>query len=476
MLGRELTAPPSTERATTHLDNLSYQDYLKATLPRGWTADAPHIRLIAKHLDAVERGEIDRLAIHMPPRSAKTESVTVRYAPYCMERDPTQNVLVTGYNERFARRLSRKARIIAQERPPGRIAIAPDKMASDEWATVQGGVLMARGVGSPPTGTGFTRIIIDDPVRRREDADSEVYREKVWDWYTDDLYTRLEPGGAIIMVCTLWHHDDIAARAVASEPGRWTVLKLPALAMENDPLGRAPGAALWPERFDVAALQRIHDVMRQNEGERGWESLYQQNPSPRGGTFFKTAWFAIVPLSPNGVQRVRYWDMAGAESGKGDYTVGVLMAKTADNYFYVEDVVRGQWAATERNAMILQTAQLDKQWHKNVKTVIEQAPGLAKESTDAVIRLMAGYNVYADRVVKDKVSRAEPLAAMAGAKNVKLIGGAWNRDFLNELATFPLGKHDDQVDAASGAFNQLSPLGSGTVSKEAAHALAGIDE
>jgi hypothetical protein len=177
--------------------------YLRATLPRGWTADAPHLRLIAQHLDAVERGEIDRLAIHMPPRHAKTETTTIRGAGWMLERAPESNVLVTAYNQRIANRFSRKTRNLLA----GRVQIAADQKAADEWGTTQGGTFMARGVGSPPTGLGFRRIFFDDPIRRRQDAESEVYRERVWDWYTDDLYTRLEPGGAIVLVATRWHMD-----------------------------------------------------------------------------------------------------------------------------------------------------------------------------------------------------------------------------------------------------------------------------
>ena len=221
--------------------------------------------MIAEHLDAVNRGEIDRLAIHMPPRHGKSETVTVRAPLYDLERDPELNVLVTGYNERFARKFGRKTRNLAIERG----LVASDKTANDEWATKKGGLYMARGVGSPPTGTGFKRIYIDDPIRRREDAESEIYREKTWDWYTDDLYTRLEPGGAIILTMTLWHEDDLGARAVASEPGKWTVLKLPAISDE--------GKALWPERYSVGDLNRIRDAIRRRDGERSWEALYQQN-------------------------------------------------------------------------------------------------------------------------------------------------------------------------------------------------------
>ena len=431
-----------------------YLSFLRSTLPAGWTADAPHIRLIAQHLDAVERGEIDRLAIHLPPRHGKSENTTIRYPTYALSRRPDEDVLLTGYNERFARRLGRKSRAVAQ----GRLSLAPDKQAADEWATTAGGVLMTRGVGSPPTGTGFSRIIIDDPIRRREDADSEVYREKVWDWYTDDLYTRLEPGGAIVLVMTLWREDDIGARAVASEPGRWTVLKLPALAesplVRPDALGRAEGEALWPARYDVAALERIRAVMSQNEGERSWQALFQQNPTAREGSFFKVGQIGIEPAAPALLtDKCRAWDMAATEGG-GDYTAGVLMARAPDGIYWVLDVRRGRFATDTRNKEILQTAALD-----GVSTRIHgpQDPGSAgKDAAAAFTKMLAGYSVRTTPVSGAKTTRADPFSAQVNAGNVRMVSADWNKAFIEELRSFPLGANDDQIDAAADAFAQLA--------------------
>src|SRR5690606_27623473 len=160
-----------------------YHTWFRSTLPTGWTVP-DHIRVINEHLEAVERGEIDRLAIHMAPRHGKSETVTIRFPLRWIIRRPQDNVLVTGYNERCARKFSRRIRNMAGERG----LVAADKSVTDEWETTRGGIVMARGVGNPPTGTGFNLIVIDDPIRKREDAESEAYRDKTWDWYTDDLY------------------------------------------------------------------------------------------------------------------------------------------------------------------------------------------------------------------------------------------------------------------------------------------------
>jgi predicted phage terminase large subunit-like protein len=349
---------------------------------------------------------------------------------------------VTGYNERFARKFGRRSRNLAAELG----LVGSDKTAADEWETTSGGLYMARGVGSPPTGTGFRLINIDDPIRRREDAESRTYRDKTWDWYTDDLYTRLEPGGIIVLVMTLWHEDDLGAKAVASEPGRWTVLKLKAI---DD-----AGKALWAERYPVEALERIREVMRRNEGERSWEALYQQNPTPREGAFFRPGMLEIVDAIPAGLPACRAWDMAATEND-GDYTAGVKMAgPDAQGLWYVVDIRRGRWGTDKRNQEIKAAALAD---GTAVKIRGPQDPGAAgKESARAFVRLLAGYDVKTRMVSGAKETRADPLSAQVNAGNVRLLRSHWNAAFIEELRTFPGGKHDDQIDAASDAFAELA--------------------
>jgi predicted phage terminase large subunit-like protein len=436
-----------TRRTTT---NAGYADWLLQTYPHGWYLPR-HIRRVARDIDDVLQGRCDRYAVRMPPRHGKTENVTVRLAVRMLELDPAANVLISGYNERFARRLGRKARNLAQ----GRIAIAQDSTAADEWHTTAGGVMMTRGMGSPPTGTGFRLIVIDDPIRSREDAESEVKREAAWDHYTDDLLTRLDPGGAIVIVMTPWHEDGLDARAIASEPDRWRVLSLPALARDNDPLGRAPGEALWPERYDRDALLRIKSIMDQNDGERSFEALYQQNPQPREGSIFKPDRVRIVddpPAAP--VSICRAWDFA-ATAGGGDYTVGVLMCRAADGSFGVLDVVRGRWAPDERDAQMRRAAEVD---GRAALIRIPQDPGQAgKDQVLHMARMLSGCNMRSAPVTGAKEVRASGFASQVNAGNVWAIRGAWNHAYLSELRSFREGcLHDDQVDASADAFAELA--------------------
>jgi predicted phage terminase large subunit-like protein len=438
-------------KALSQVAVAGYLGWMAQTVPPAWSVDAAHLKLIAQHLDRVESGEIDRLAIHMPPRHAKSETVTYRFPVRWLELHPTDNVLVTGYNERFARKLGRRNRNLAVTRN----LVAPSKAASDEWETNEGGLLMARGVGSPPTGTGFKLIVIDDPVRRREDAESELFREKTWDWYTDDLYTRLEPGGAIVLIMTRWHEDDLGARAIASEPGRWVVLTLPAFAQENDPLGRAVGEPLWPERYNKEALGRIRDVQRRKGGDRSFEALYQQNPTPREGSFFKPDRIERIPAAevPANLRKVSAWDI-GATEGDGDPTARVKLGSNGDGFYYVLDAWAEQMGTDRRDARIKSTAADD---GKGVAQRLPQDPGAAgKSQAAAFVRLLAGYSVLTKPVSGSKETRADPFSSQVNAGNVRMLVGDWNAAFIEELRQFPGGRHDDMVDAASDAFDELA--------------------
>jgi len=386
--------------------------------------------------------------LFVPPRHGKSEMVTVRYPVWRMEQEPSLRVVVGAYSQTLANRFSRKSRRIAKER----FELDRERKAVEEWETVGGGTYRAVGVGAGITGQGGHLIIIDDPVKNREEANSETYREKVWQWYTDDLYTRLEPDATVILIMTRWHEDDLAGRILASDDAdQWTVISLPAEAEENDPLGREVGAALCPDRYDLTALNGIKRVLGHS-----YYSLYQQRPAPPEGGMFKRQWFEIVSAAPRDAQRVRAWDRAGTE-GAGDYTVGLLMAKDKQGGYFVEDVVRGQWDDLQCDKIIKQVTEMDAARYGDVTSWFEQEPGSSgKQVARITIRALAGHVVKAERSTGDKTTRAQPYAAQCGAENVKLVKGAWNFAYLNELASFPYGTHDDQVDTSSLAFNKLT--------------------
>jgi predicted phage terminase large subunit-like protein len=354
---------------------------------------------------------------------------------------------------------------------PG-ITTRRDSRAVDRWELDgRRGYMLAAGVGGPITGHGALLGIIDDPVENWEAAQSETIRAKTWEWYRTTFRTRIWEDGAIVLIQTRWHEDDLAGRLLQDQPGEWSVLRLPALAEtqgerdENnarlslapgapDPMDRAPGAPLCPQRFSLQALEQL----RRDVGSMAWTAQYQGCPYPPEGNRFKRHWLPLVEVAPKLGRRVRAWDCA-ATAGGGDYTAGVLMVKTGDGLFYVEDVVRGQWSPGERDRVILATAERDRDAHASTAIVVEQEPGSAGvDASRSIVRMLAGFPVRADRVTGSKQVRAEPFASQAEAGNVRLVRGAWNGAWLEELCVFPNGRHDDQVDASSAAFTALAAV------------------
>jgi predicted phage terminase large subunit-like protein len=174
------------------------------------------------------------------------------------------------------------------------------------------------------------------------------------------------------------------------------------------------------------------------------------------GALFKREWLPIVPAAPALASRVRYWDHASGLTDGADYTAGVLLARDANGIFYVENVVRGRWSSFQRDTVMLQTAAMDAERHKQVVIWIEMVFGLGQEAAQQAVRALAGYTVYTERVTKTKVERADPFAAQCEAGNVKVVRAPWNSDYIAELISFPGGDHDDMVDASSGAFHKLA--------------------
>lgn len=419
-----------------------------------------HCRLLIDVLERVASGEIKRLLVQLPPRHSKSELFTRLFPAYYLKRNPSHFVGLNSYSADLAYTLSRAAR--ENYIQCGGI-VKDDAAAVKHWETPEGGGLWAAGVGGSITGKGANLALIDDPLKNSEEADSEIIREKQKEWYRSTFHTRLEPDAAIIVIQTRWHEDDLTGwllseeHAETSEPEKWHIVCLPAIAepvsgfpdtCSIEPDFREEGEALCPERYDEAALRRIRA-----KGERNFEALYQQHPTSREGLFFHVTQIKFVDAAPVEGRRVRGWDKAGTQ-GDGDYTAGIKMLKANDGLFYIEDVVRGQWNTADRDKQIRQIAELDS---RSVKQVGEQEPGSGgKESAENFIRLLAGFPVVTEKVSGSKESRADPFSSQVNAGNVRVVRGPWNKDYIEELRTFSHGKHDDQVDASSLAFNELN--------------------
>lgn len=325
--------------------------------------------------------------------------------------------------------------------------------------------MWAAGVGGPITGKGFHLGIIDDPVKNSDEANSEIYREKHKEWYKTTFLTREEPDAAIVVIMTRWHEDDLAGWLLSEEgtdedehgKENWHVVCLPAIAEELtefpesvtvEPEWREIGQPLCPERYPLEKL-----LKKRAKGQREFDALYQQRPSPKEGYFFDVTKITTVDASPVEGRRARGWDKAGTPNG-GDYTAGVKVLKGNDGLFYIEDVQRGQWDTATRDRNIRQTAELD---GKQVHQKGEQEPGSGGlESANNFVRLLAGFPVSNERSTANKETRADPLSSQINAGNVRMVKGDWNKAYIEEMRQFPFGKHDDQVDGTSLAFNHLN--------------------
>ena len=444
--------PPASEHARP------FADWLAEVTP-AFTWDWPHLVHIRTFLDQITSGAITKLMIFVPPRHGKSEMTTIRYPVYRMERDPSVRVLLGCYNQNLATLFSREARRIATRR--GLAAQLGLKNTEAEWELTGGGGLRASAVGAAPTGRGANLIIIDDPVRSREDADSATYRDKTYAWYTNDLYTRREPGAAIILIITRWHHDDLAGRILASEDGpNWTVCSLPAEAEADDPLGREVGAPLCPERFDLDALHDLKRVLGLN-----YYALYQQRPVAATGAIYQRAWFCYdhAPRTPEGEldleQIVQAWDTAS--SAVGDYSACVTVGVKA-NRAYVLDVYR---ARLETPDLLRQVKNQCERWHPTVLLVEDASSGIA---VTQMLRRETRLPILGLPPLRGgKVAHAKANLPYLEGGRVSFCPGAYLVEFEQEVLNFPHGAHDDQVDALNIALTRI--FGTGPQRRASSH-------
>ncbi|HOO13212.1 MAG TPA: terminase family protein, partial [Bacillota bacterium] len=242
----------------------------------------------------MEAGEILRLMIYLPPRHGKSMTVTETFPSYFIGRKPERRVIETSYGDSLAQRFGKFNRQKVQEygQELFGISISKEKASMTDWdiAGHRGGMISA-GIGAGITGQGADLLLIDDPIKNKEEAESETYRNKVWDEWQNTLRTRLHPGAAVIIILTRWHEDDLAGRLLNPEYGEvedWTILSLPAIAEENDLLGRELGEPLWPEHgYDATWAEATKNAV----GSMTWNALYQQRPAPAEGAMIKRHWW-----------------------------------------------------------------------------------------------------------------------------------------------------------------------------------------
>jgi len=413
---------------------------------------AKHHWALAKKLEDVADGKVKRLMIFMPPRHGKSMLTSEFFPAWYLGRHPDRQIIAATYAQGLADDFGRKVRNLVNSPAHSiifpKFALAADSQAATRFHTTDRGAYFAVGVGGPITGRGADLLLIDDPTKGREDAESPVMRQHLKDWYQSVARTRLMPGGAIVVIQTRWHLDDLSGWLLREHSHEgWDVLCLPAIAETGDPLGRAESEALWPACYPAEELARIRLAV----GSRDWASLYQQRPTALEGSIFKLQYWQYLKLWSDDVgtlidslkifKVIQAWDTAFKTNQQNDYSACVTIG-VAKNRYYVLNVFRGRLEFPDLKRMIQMH---HGRWHAHTVLNEDAATGqsLYQElNRETRIPLVA---VKADR---DKVSRANSITASHEAGLIYLPDNQpWVSDFIDEISGFPNGAHDDQVDA-----------------------------
>ena len=431
---KELLARDDAKRSLIKFTSYTNPEYQVA---------AHHIR-ICEALEAVARGELDRVCIFMPPRHGKSELASRRFPAWYLGRYPSKQIIAASYNSDLASDFGREVRNIVDGHLYQNVfdvSLAPDSRAANRWHTNAGGSYVSAGVNTAITGRGAHIALIDDPLKDRQEADSLLVRDNVWKWYTSTLYTRLMPRGAIVLIQTRWHDDDLAGRLLNTPGGdQWHVIELPAV--------NEAGQALWPEWYPLPALDRIKEAI----GPRDWSALYQQQPQPDEGTYFKREWFHFYDKLPATLRYYGASDYAVTEDG-GDYTEHGIFGVDPTEDIYIADWWSGQTAA---DAWIDSKCDLILEW----KPLLwgGEAGVIRKSIEPFMTKRMRERKAYC-RIewvpsVRDKPTRARSFQARASMGKVYLPNTEDGHRLLDQLLRFPAGANDDAVDVCS-LFGQL---------------------
>lgn len=388
----------------------------------------------------------------MPPGSAKSTYASILFPAWLLQAHKDWNVLAASHTTELAEKWGRRVRnLITEHSLDLGIDLAEDSQAAGRWALRSGAEYYAAGVGTGIAGFRAKVGLIDDPIRSRQDADSELIRDRIWDWYINDFCTRLVPGARKVLIQTRWHEDDLAGRALNHE--QWETLTLSAEADADDPLGRKPGEFLWTDG-DYGYGGQLAEVKRTTP-PRTWSALYQQRPAPEDGDYFKAEWLKEYEKIPDRAEMRVYGasDYAVTADG-GDYTVHVVVGVDPDGKMYLLDLWRKQASS---DVWIEAVCDLVRKWKPLVWAEetgqINAGVGPFLERRLRERRAYVARDQFPSR--HDKAVRAQSIRGRMALDGLYLPKDAyWIPPLRSELLSFPAGKHDDQVDAM-GLIGQL---------------------
>lgn len=448
---------------------------------------AAHHRLVNDVLERVDRGEIKRAMFLLPPGTAKTTYASVTFPTWYMGRHAGANIISVSYGYDLAKKAGRRCRSIVRSPEYGRVfntTLAGNNAAVDDWSIANGATYMAGGILSGITGNRADGLVIDDPIKGREDADSETIRDKTWEAYKSDLRTRLKPGAWITLMLTRWHEDDPSGRILpegyAGESGwitardgeRWYVLCLPAQCeREDDPLGRKPGEYLWTDWFSPEHWEQE----KVSQGPRNWAALYQQRPAPESGDYFRREWLRYYDQPPNrATLRIYGASDYAVTDGAGDWTVHVVVGVDPADNIYLLDLWRGR---TTSDVWIEAFLDLCERW-KPVEWA-EEAGQINKSLGPFIVKRQMERRVYTYRrqypSAHDKPTRAQAIRARTAMGKLYLPQmAAWRETLEREMLIFP-SEPDDQIDALSLIGRMLDHMAKGEPEKGPPPPMKGIE-
>jgi predicted phage terminase large subunit-like protein len=412
---------------------------------------AAHLDLLCSHLEALERRDIHRLIVAMPPRHGKSLHVSQLLPSWWLGRRASESVLLASYAAELAEQNSRRTRALVRDPsyPFLDVRVSDESAAVNRWHTTDGGGVLAVGVRGGATGHGAHLLCVDDPVKDAEEAASPTVLAATWEWWTQVALTRLMPNAAVLLTMTRWSEGDLVGRVLDS-PGAddWTVLSLPAIAEEDDALGRGEGEALWPDRYDGDVLEQ----RRIDLGSRAFSALYQQAPTSAEGNTFKREWLAgRYERLPEKLEVVTAVDSSFGEGAASDYSAIVTVGSDRSHH-YILDVRRGRW---EFPKLLQEIERVAADWKP--RALLIEDTGSGKSALQALRDSTRIEVVGVKTGGRSKVSRAEAVSPSFEAGKVLFPSQpfGWRDPLVEELADFPGGKHDDQVDALVYALERL---------------------
>ena len=419
---------------------------------------SPHHIFIAKILEKAENKEpgYDRIVLHEPPQHGKSLQVSTLFPAWHIGNNPDDSIIITSYGDQHAVSFSRNIRnIIAEkefEKIFSKLSLAQDRKAANQWNLNHPyhGSMVASGIFGRITGVGADLMIIDDPYKNRIEAESKLHREKIIEQYRSTLKTRQHKDCIVILVMTRWHKGDIASwllnKNLSGENFKY--IKLPALAEDNDIMGRTKYQPLWKKRFPQPLLLDNKRTL----GTYNWNSMYQGNPTSPEGNLFKRKFFKTIKKAPENLYWVRYWDLAATEDRKGDYTCSVKIAQDAQGNIYVDGMFRRKWSFPKVKEIIksMKIQEPDVLYGVESQGIQKGMVQMLWSDPDLVDAAILGIPVAISKSI-----RALSAMSKLEAGKLYLVEGGWNNDFIEELVDFDTGEYDDQVDALSGCFHML---------------------